>query len=63
MTIDSNETGLDSKDSTVKQAQALLTLFETDCGRAAVTLEEVKEWIWAQGDEHLQIRMQHLLSS
>ena len=60
MNIDTGEVGADSGGSSVKQAQALLTLFEADCGRAAVTLEEIKKWMGAQGDEHLQIRMQQL---
>jgi hypothetical protein len=28
----------------LKQAHAMLNLFETDCGRPAVSLEEIKEW-------------------
>jgi prefoldin subunit 5 len=35
----------------LKQAHAMLNLFETDCKRAAATLEEIKEWAYAQEDE------------
>lgn len=46
----------------LKKAQVLLELFEQDCGRAAVTLEEVGHWACAQDRGHLQLRMQrHLL--
>jgi hypothetical protein len=54
----------DPKDLRLKQAQAMLDLFEADCGRAAATLEELKEWACAQNEEHLQFRVdQFLLTS
>ena len=46
-----------------KQAHAMLHLFNTDCGRAAVTLEEIKEWASAQEDEQLRSRVHRFLSS
>ena len=52
-----------SKESRISEAKALLKLFEADCGRSAVTLEEIKEWVWAQGDDRLHYRIQQLLSS
>jgi hypothetical protein len=45
----------------LKQAQALLDLFEADYGRAPGTLEEIKEWAYAQHDEALQFRVTQLL--
>jgi len=47
----------------LKQAHAMLDLFETDCKRAAVTLEEIKEWAYAQEDERLRSRVDKLLSN
>jgi len=47
----------------LKQAHAMLNLFETDCKRAAVTLEEIKEWAYAQEDERLRSRVDQLLSN
>lgn len=47
----------------LKQAHAMLNLFETDCNRAAVTLEEIKEWAYAQKDERLRSRVDQLLSN
>src|SRR6516165_1590275 len=47
----------------LKQAQAMLNLFETDFGRPAVTLEEIKEWTYAQEDEQLPSRVDQLLSN
>ena len=41
----------------LKQAQAMLDLFEGDHGRAAVTLEELREWATAQNEDHLQFRV------
>lgn len=46
----------------LKQAQAMLKLFEADRKRAAVTLEEIKEWAHAQDDEQLQFRVDLFLS-
>ena len=51
-----------SKSLRHKQAQAMLDLFEVDCGRAAVTLEEIKEWASSQQDEELRSRVERLLS-
>jgi len=48
----------------LKQAHAMLNLFETDFGRPAVTLEEIKEWAYAQQeDEQLRSRVDQLLSN
>jgi hypothetical protein len=47
----------------LKQAHAILNLFETDFGRPAVTLEEIKEWAYAQEDEQLRSRVDQLLSN
>src|SRR6516165_649942 len=47
----------------LKQAHAMLNLFETDFGRPAVTLEEIKEWAYAQEDEQLRSRVDQLLSN
>ncbi len=41
----------------LKQAQAMLDLFEGDRRRAAVTLEELREWASAQNENHLQFRV------
>ena len=46
-----------------KQAHAMLHLFKTDCGRAAVTVEEIREWATAQVDEQLRSRVHQFLSS
>ena len=59
--IDSAES--DPKTLRLKQAQAMLTLFETDRGRAAATLEEIKEWAYTQDDEQLQSRVDRFLSN
>jgi hypothetical protein len=45
----------------LKQAQAMLDLFEGDRRRAAVTLEELREWANAQDQEDLQFRVDHYL--
>jgi hypothetical protein len=47
----------------LKQAHAMLNLFETDFGRAAVTLKEIKEWAYAQEDEQLRSRVDQFLSN
>ena len=41
----------------LKQAHAMLNLFETDLGRVPVTLVQVKEWAAAQEDEQLRSRV------
>jgi hypothetical protein len=43
------------------QAQAMLDLFEADCGRAATTLDEVKKWADAQDNDLLQCRVDRLV--
>jgi hypothetical protein len=45
----------------LKQAQAMLDLFEGDRRRAAVTLEELREWANAQDNEHLHLRVKNYL--
>jgi hypothetical protein len=52
----------DAKALRFKQAHAMLHLFNTDCGRAAVTLEEIKEWANVQEDEQLRSRVHQFLS-
>jgi hypothetical protein len=52
----------DPKKLRLKQAQAMLDLFKADRGRAAATLEELKEWARAQNDERLQFRVDQFLS-
>jgi hypothetical protein len=37
-----------------KQAKVMLELFEADCGRAAVTLNEIKAWASAQQENQLR---------
>ena len=49
--------------SRLKQAHDMLNLFDTDFGRPAVTLEEIKEWAHAQEDEQLRSRVDQLLSN
>jgi hypothetical protein len=50
------------KTTRLKQAQAMLDLFKTDAGRAASTLDEIKEWASTQGDDKLLLRVERLLS-
>ena len=45
----------------LKRARALLEMFEEDCGRRAVTVEELREWMGAQYTDQLQIRMNRRL--
>ena len=52
----------ESGNSWRKKAQAMLDLFKADCGRAAVTLDEVKEWASAQRDDELRLRVERLVS-
>ena len=47
----------------LKQAHAMLNLFEMDFGRPAVTIEEIKKWAHAQEDEQLRSRVDQLLSN
>ena len=54
---------IDAKTLRLKQAHAKLKLFETDFGRPAVTLEEIKEWAHAQEDEQLRSRVDQFLSN
>jgi hypothetical protein len=53
----------DAKALRLRQAHAMLNLFETDCGRAALTLEEIKEWAYAQEDEQLRLRVDQFLTN
>jgi hypothetical protein len=53
----------ESKGLRLKQAHAMLNLFETDFGRAAITLEGIKEWAAAQGDEQLRSRVDQFISN
>jgi hypothetical protein len=52
----------ESKSLRHKQAQAMLDLFEVDRGRAAVTLDEIKEWASSQQDDELCSRVERLVS-
>jgi hypothetical protein len=52
----------DPKKLRLKQAQAMLDLFEADSGRSATALDELKEWACAQNDEHLRFRVDQFLS-
>jgi hypothetical protein len=45
----------------LKQAQAVLDLFEKDCGRRAATMAEVRHWAGAQNRQHLQFRVKRRL--
>src|SRR3974390_1495097 len=54
---------IDAKTLRLKQAHAMLNLFETDFRRPAATLEEIKEWAHAQEDEQLRSRVGQLLSN
>ena len=45
-----------------KQAKAMLELFEADCGRAAVTLNEIKDWASAQQENELRSRLERRVS-
>jgi hypothetical protein len=45
-----------------KQAQAMLDLYEADHGRAAITLEEIKQWAYRQNDDNLRCRLERFLS-
>ena len=53
----------DAKTLRLKQAHAMLNLFETDLGRVPVTLVEIKEWAAAQEDEQLRSRVDRFLSN
>ena len=52
----------ESKSLRHKQARAMLALFEVDRGRAAVTLDEIKEWASSQQDDDLCSRVERLVS-
>jgi hypothetical protein len=54
---------ISAKTLRLKQAHAMLNLFETDFGRPAATLEEIKEWAHAQEDEQLRSRVDQFLSN
>jgi len=53
----------DAKTMRFWQAHAIPKLFETDCGRAVVTSEEMKEWASTQEDEQLRLRVDQFLSN
>jgi hypothetical protein len=53
----------DAKNLRLKQAHAMLALFETDSGWAASTLKEIKDWAYAQGHEQLRSRVDQFLSN
>jgi hypothetical protein len=53
--------GSESKSLRHKQARAMLALFEVDRGRAAVTLDEIKEWASSQQDDELCSRVEQLV--
>jgi hypothetical protein len=53
----------DAKTFRLKQAHAMLALFEADFGRVASTLEEIKEWAYAQEHEQLRSRVDQFLSN
>ena len=46
----------------LKQADAMLQLFAVDRGRAPLTLDEIREWAYAQDDNQLQGRVDQFLS-
>ena len=52
---------LDDAEWRLKQSQALLDVFEKDCGRPAATMAEVRYWAGAQNREHLQFRVKRRL--
>jgi hypothetical protein len=54
---------INAKTLRLKQAHAMLNLFETDFGRPPTTLEEIKEWAHAQEDEQLRSRVDQFLSN
>ena len=54
---------INAKTLRLKQAHAMLNLFEMDFGRPAVTIEEIKEWAHAQEDEQLRSRVDQVLSN
>jgi len=57
-----SETDIDyAAELRLQQAQAMLDLFEADRQRAAVTLEELREWANAQNEDHLSFRVNQCL--
>ena len=58
-----DEKNSDTNGLRLKQARAMLDLFAADCGRAALTLDEIKEWaIPFQQDDQLRLRLEWLVS-
>ena len=53
----------DAKNLRLKQAHAMLALFEIDSGRAASTLKEMKEWAYSQEHKQLRSRVDQFLSN
>jgi hypothetical protein len=45
----------------LQRARVLLEIFEEDCGRRAVSVDELKAWMDAQYIDQLQIRMNRRL--
>jgi hypothetical protein len=45
----------------LNQAQAVLDLFEKDCGRPAATMHELHHWATAQNRAHLEWRVKRRL--
>jgi hypothetical protein len=43
------------------QSQALIDMFEKDCGRPAATMAEVRYWAGAQNRGHLEFRVKRRL--
>jgi hypothetical protein len=55
------EIGTDVTTVRLKRAEALLHLFQEDCGRPAVGLKELSVWALAQRDTHLRFRVNRRL--
>jgi hypothetical protein len=51
----------DDADWRLNQAQALLDVFEQDCGRPARDMAEIRNWVSAQDREQVQLRVKHRL--
>ena len=59
--VGTGQVGRNTDRRRLKRARALLEMFEEDCGRRAVTVEELREWMGAQYTDQLQIRMNRRL--
>jgi len=54
-----------SGDAECRQAlrlEAMLDMFEEDCGRPAASMEELRDWMGAQYVDRLQLRMDRRLN-